>query len=368
MYPITRTAQTEGAGLGGFSHPLDNLVHTFDFLYDRTHFRTRNAHKSVTFSKLSNTLPATLLKDCLHVCVQHPSPHTHTHTHPCINRRATHVTLNATSVAAHQRHLYGYFDKGGRACNTSLVPAAAFFYKLPVQELEGLARKRKKRHSVTAVQGTCNGQHDMNMVTVLHECNMKGVHFVLVLISSVHVVQSYGRNDDGNCESFGMVPDRCHNLTRIILPRPENMIAIGRPNYRRNRQAKYIEPYRWPERSQGAGKVSCHLLHAQTEQIPIVVTRWKKVWQSLIIPRNLAIAQHSPYKSLITAQIALYYRYATGSPLLSGYDFSIILTPHQEPSVQNWHMPLLRSGWGVTNMAGVSISCRWLNRQSAFDQ
>ena len=41
-----------GEGAGGLLSPhLGNSVHTFDFLYERTHPRRRNAHKNVTLSK-----------------------------------------------------------------------------------------------------------------------------------------------------------------------------------------------------------------------------------------------------------------------------------------------------------------------------
>ena len=46
-----------GGGVGGFSPQLlANLVHTFDFLYERTHSRRRNAHKNGTF-KFSGAFP-----------------------------------------------------------------------------------------------------------------------------------------------------------------------------------------------------------------------------------------------------------------------------------------------------------------------
>ena len=50
-----------GGGRGAWVPPppsLDNLVHTFDFLYEHTHSRRCNAHKNMTFFKTSNAFPA----------------------------------------------------------------------------------------------------------------------------------------------------------------------------------------------------------------------------------------------------------------------------------------------------------------------
>ena len=50
MYSTAQGPRTGGAGgLQPLPPLLGNLVHTFDFLYERTHSRRRNAHKNVTF-------------------------------------------------------------------------------------------------------------------------------------------------------------------------------------------------------------------------------------------------------------------------------------------------------------------------------
>ena len=69
---------------------LGNLVHTFDFLYELSHSRSRNTCKNVTFSTFlmdfqsfkglkfhiffEGTCPGPLAYDCLHVRVQNPPP------------------------------------------------------------------------------------------------------------------------------------------------------------------------------------------------------------------------------------------------------------------------------------------------------
>ena len=45
--PPSRQGARRGEGLGVSS----NSVHTFDFLYERTHSRSRHTYKNVTFSK-----------------------------------------------------------------------------------------------------------------------------------------------------------------------------------------------------------------------------------------------------------------------------------------------------------------------------
>ena len=108
----------------GLSHPpppsppththtllLGNLVHTFDFPYERTHSRRRNAHKNVTFSKFpmhlqlfrrpkfqrffgehtGPTYSSLRLLTAIVFSIHAPPPpptHTHTHTHTRFRKRS----------------------------------------------------------------------------------------------------------------------------------------------------------------------------------------------------------------------------------------------------------------------------------------